>query len=58
MKWRLKSNVEIDEDTGNPLYWSNDMGWVTKEDSDTFSEKEREDFNDRAEIMDAVWVRE
>ena len=58
MKWRLKSNVEIDEDTGNPLYWSNDMGWVTKEDSDIFSEKEREDFNDRAEIMDAVWVRE
>ena len=58
MKWRLKSNVEIDEDTGNPLYWSNDMGWVTKEDSDTFSEKEREDFNDRAEIMDAVWERE
>lgn len=58
MKWCLKSNVEIDEDTGNPLYWSNDMGWVTKEDSDTFSEKEREDFNDRAEIMDAVWVRE
>ena len=58
MKWRLKSNVEIDEDTGNPLYWSNDMGWVTKEDSDTFSEKEREDFNDRAEIMDAAWVRE
>lgn len=58
MKWRLKSNVEIDEDTGNPLYWSNEMGWVTKEDSDTFSEKEREDFNDRAEIMDAVWVRQ
>ena len=58
MKWRLKSNVEIDEDTGNPLYWSNEMGWVTKEDSELFFDIEREDYNHSAEIMDAYWERE
>jgi hypothetical protein len=58
VKWRLKSNIAQDDDTGNPLYWSNEYGWTTKEDSDIFSEKEREDFNHCEMVMDAVWIRE
>ncbi len=55
--WRLKSKTEIDEETGNPLYWSNELGWVTKEDSELFFNIEREEFDNRAEIMDAVWEK-
>lgn len=58
MNWKLKSKTEIDDDTGNPLYQSNEYGWTVKEDATEFSETAREQFNDRAEIMDAVWVQE
>jgi hypothetical protein len=58
-KWRLKSKTEIDDCTGNPLYWSNEYGWTDKEDSDIFSDKEREDCSQHTEmVMDALWVRE
>lgn len=54
-KWLIKANKEIDEDTGNPLYWSNEMGWVTKEDADAYSEKEKKMFLTDPEIMDGTW---
>jgi len=57
-KWRLKSKTEQDDDTGNPLYWSNEYGWTVKEDSTIFSEREREDFDNCELLMDAAWVRE
>ena len=57
-KWRLKSETQPDDDTGNPLYWSNEYGWTVKEDSTIFSEQEREDFNHCELLMDAAWVRE
>lgn len=38
-RYRYRHISEVDEETGAPLYWSNNDGWVT-EGYDTFSEPE------------------
>jgi hypothetical protein len=40
-QWLIKSKEEIDDDTGNNLYWSNEHGWTTKEDATPFSDEEK-----------------
>jgi hypothetical protein len=35
MTYRIRSIRERDEDTGNPLYWSDEMGWVDRASADT-----------------------
>jgi hypothetical protein len=38
--WQVKNvEGEIDDETGEPLYWSNDMGWVGKSEADKFRSK-------------------
>jgi hypothetical protein len=54
-KWLIKSNSEIDDDTGNPLYWSNEYGWTTKEDADSYSDKEKNLYMKDPEHMDGEW---
>jgi hypothetical protein len=43
--WRIQSTTERDFDTEFPLYWSNDLGWVLRPSSDTFTTEEKESFN-------------
>ncbi len=36
----IRSTTERDDDTGGFLYWSNEDGWVTKEDATVFEPAE------------------
>lgn len=42
--WKIKCVDAVDDD-GDPLYWSNEIGWTGKGDADRFSQKERDEFN-------------
>ena len=44
-QWLIKSNEEIDDDTGNNLYWSNEYGWVNKEEATPFTSDEKDKFD-------------
>lgn len=44
--WQVKNTEgEIDDETGKPLYWSNDMGWVDKDSADKFTHAEKKRLN-------------
>lgn len=38
--WKIK-NTEggVDDETGKPLYWSNEIGWVDKRSADRYKSK-------------------
>ena len=40
--WFLASDIEKDPDTGEPLYWSQTMGWVTAEYCDAYSTDDKQ----------------
>lgn len=57
----IQSTIETDEETGEPLYWHNEDGWVEIESANSFSEEETEwmnlpaggrwvEYNDNGEI--------
>jgi len=51
--WRVRSEFkERCHETGAPLYWSNELGWVDRESADTFDEHER---MTRCLCSGAVW---
>ena len=50
--YRIKSFVEVDSETGDSLYWSNENGWVDKESSDKYHSKELVKFLPK----DSEWV--
>lgn len=41
VRWMIRSTEETGE-FGEPLYWSNDQGWVPINDADTFSDDEQQ----------------
>jgi len=43
--WRIQSTTERDFDTEFPLYWSNDLGWVLRPQSDKFTTEEKNTLN-------------
>jgi len=53
-RWSIRSTVEVDDDTGELLYWSNHMGWVSGECADSFSNEERARF--QYIPRDSEWV--
>jgi hypothetical protein len=40
MPWIIRSRVEQDDETGAPLYWSNQDGWVDRESADLYTEQD------------------
>jgi hypothetical protein len=42
---KIISKKEKDDDTGKPLFWSNDMGWVDRADATIFTAEEKESMN-------------
>lgn len=38
--FRMKSLTETDWETDEPLYWSNDLGWVDRESATVFTAEE------------------
>ena len=36
--WIIRSLFEIDDETGAPLFWSNDDGWVDRSSATAFSD--------------------
>lgn len=42
LNYKIQSRVETDEDTGSPLFWHNQDGWVELDSATTFSEKDTE----------------
>ncbi len=36
-EYRIKSTADVDDETGESLYWSNEDGWVSKHSADKFS---------------------
>jgi len=53
MKYRIKSLTEKDDD-GRSLFWSNKIGWVSIDSSDTFTEKQSKTF--RLPVGNCKWV--
>jgi hypothetical protein len=49
----VRSKVEVDDETGEPLYWSNEDGWVDRESATPFTPAEAEVFQLPA---DSYWV--
>lgn len=39
-QWLIRSETERDDDSGEPLYWSNTDGWVSRETATVFTEEE------------------
>ena len=37
VEWIIESSSEKDDETGESLYWSNELGWVDKESATRFS---------------------
>lgn len=52
-RWRIRSVYAIDDETGKPLEWSNDLGWVKAGFGDEF--EGRDGFN---LPMSAEWFEE
>lgn len=56
-QWVVKSNKQIDPETGNNLYWS-DYGWANKEEAQICSDAEKNSLNISTmhpEEDEAVW---
>lgn len=49
----IKSTIETDEETGEPLYWHNGDGWVEIESATSFTEEDTEWMNLPA---GGIWV--
>ena len=43
-RWRIISDTEKDGKTGEPLCWSDGMGWVAADLADSFDDTEKEEF--------------
>lgn len=59
-RWRLRSNTEHDEQTGNSLYWSNEFGWANIEEAEIYSTSEREiafSIKTVEDTMNAKWEK-
>ena len=41
----IRSSHELDEDTGEHLWWNNEYGWCGPELADSFSDDERKTFS-------------
>jgi len=41
-KFFIKSVDEIDDETGNPLFWSNNLGWTSILNADSYTPREKE----------------
>ena len=39
--WRIKSAVEKDDESGEPLYWSNEDGWVSQGTETVFTDESK-----------------
>lgn len=43
--WAIQHEKERDDVTGEPLYWSNKLGWVTGTDATYFTDEEASKYN-------------
>jgi len=44
-EWGIISETERDDETGEPLWWNNQIGWVDKSLADEFDDTDKREFN-------------
>ena len=47
----------VDKEDGQPMFWSNDDGWVSLDCATTFTDRERKTLNLPVANARAVWVQ-
>lgn len=51
--WIIRSNQEVDDETNEPLYWSNTFGWSSRECAEIFTDGEMRSVN--LPLGDSEW---